>query len=344
MTYKDVLRDLKNDCLDNLYLFYGMEYYLIENTIHTIKQKIIDTAFEDLNFQFIDGKETNVDIIINACETLPFMGEKRMVLVKDLECFLGKRKNISDQEEERLIQYIGNLPSTTYLFFVVTNEIDKRKKIIKTINKHGKLVEFDKLLEKDIYKWIERTVTKYNKQIKKQEISFLLDLMGYLDKNSTKSLKDLDNEINKLCSYVGDRTLITTQDIELLAPKTIENNIFSLVESIGTKNSDKAFTLLNDMLMDGESEIKILYMITRQFRYLFQIKLLERQGYTPMAIGPKLGLKQFIVKKYLKQAMNFNIDVLKKALEQCLLTDESIKKGRIDQRIGIELLITQFTK
>ncbi|QEK12378.1 DNA polymerase III subunit delta [Crassaminicella thermophila] len=344
MTYKDVLKDLKNDCLDNLYLFYGKEYYLIENTIDKIKQKMIDKAFEDLNFQFIDGKETNVDMIINACETLPFMGEKRMVLIKDLECFFGKRKNISDQEEESLIKYFGNIPSTTHLFFIVTNEIDKRKKIIKMINKYGKVVEFDKLVEKDIYKWIERTFAKYNKQVRKQEISFFLDITGYLEKNSTKSLKDLDNEINKLCSYVGDRNLITTQDIELLAPKSIENNIFSLVESIGTKNSEKALSILSDMLMEGESEIKILYMITRQFRYLFQIKLMEKQGYTPVAIGPKLGLKQFVVKKYLKQALNFNVDILKKALEQCLLTDESIKKGRIDQRMAIELLIAQFAK
>jgi DNA polymerase-3 subunit delta len=344
MNYKDVLKDLKNGELRNLYLFYGHEYYLIENTLNTIKEKTINKGFEDLNYQFIDGKETDVDAIIHACETLPFMGERRMVLVKDLECFLGKRKNISEEEEERLHKYFTNLPDTTQLFFVATQEIDKRKKIIKVIKKHGEMVAFDKLTEKDIYKWIQKTFKKSNKEIKNKEIAFLLELTGYLDRNSNKNLKDLDNEINKLCSFLGDRVLVTSSDIELLAPKSMENNIFSLVEFIGTKNADRALSFFNDMLIEGESEIKILYMITRQFRYLFQIKLMEKQGYTAMAIGPKLGLRQFVVKKYLKQAMNFDVEMLKKALKTCLHTDESIKKGKMDQRLGIELLITQFGK
>ncbi|QXM06213.1 DNA polymerase III subunit delta [Crassaminicella indica] len=342
MNYKEVLKDLKNDALNNLYLFYGQEYYLIENILNSIKEKIINKGFEDLNYQFIDGKETDVNTIINACETLPFMAERRMVLVKDLECFFGKRKNISDGEEERLTKYFANLPATTHLFFVVTQDIDKRKKIIKAISKYGKIVAFEKLSERDMHKWILKSFKKYNKEINDREISYFLDITGYLDKNSNKNLKDLDNEINKLCSFLGDRIVVTSSDIELLAPKSIENNIFSLVESIGRKNTDKALSLFSDMLMEGESEIKILYMITRQFRYLFQIKLMEKQGYTPMAIAPKLGLRQFVVKKYLQQAMNFDEKMLKKALQACLDTDESIKKGKIDQRLGIELLITQF--
>ncbi|MCT4605297.1 MAG: DNA polymerase III subunit delta [Marinisporobacter sp.] len=344
MDYKDVLKDLKNGQLNNLYLFYGREYYLIENTINVIKEKTINKGFEDLNYQFIDGKETDVDTIIHACETLPFMGEKRMVLVKDLECFFGKRKNISEGEEERLIKYFTDLSDTTQLFFIATQEIDKRKKIIKAIKKHGEMVSFDKLKERDLHKWVQKIFKKYNKEIKEKEIAFLLELIGYLDRNSNKNLKDLDNEINKLCSFLGDRNLVTSKDIELLAPKSMENNIFSLVEFIGSKNTDKALSFFNDMLMEGESEIKILYMITRQFRYLFQIKLMEKQGYTAMAIGPKLGLRAFVTKKYLSQARNFEAEVLRKALEVCLYTDESIKKGKIDQRLGIELLITQFGK
>lgn len=344
MNYKDVLLDLKNDCLGHLYLFYGIESYLIEHTIHAIKEKVIDKNFESLNYQVMDGKETTVDQIINACETLPFMGAKRMIYIKDLECFYNKKKNISEGEEERLITYFQNLPATTHLFFVVTEAVDKRKKIVKAIKKHGEIVVFDKLTEKDAYKWVAKTFGKQHKKIYEKEITFLLEVTGYLDKNSVKSLKDLENEINKLVSFVGDKKIIQREDIELLAPRFIENNIFSLVEAIGTKNGDKALKLLNDMLLEGEAETKILYMIIRQFRHLLQIKLMEAQGYTAMAIAPKLGLQQFVVKKYLKQAMNFSVDGLRKALQECLWIDESMKRGRIDQRLGIELFISKFAR
>ncbi|WP_053957585.1 DNA polymerase III subunit delta [Inediibacterium massiliense] len=342
MDYKDVLKDLKNKQLKNLYLLYGTEYYLMDHTMDTLKKGIVDPSFEQFNYQMIDGKEANINRIINACETLPFMGNKRMVVVKDLECFTGKRNNISEEEEKNLLEYFKNIPDTTYLFFVSKQDVDQRKKIVKAIKSYGDIIVCSKLLEKDVYKWIQKSFHKYNKEIKDREIVLLVEMIGYLDKNSQKTLEDLDQEIHKLCSYVGDRKTILKDDIEILAPKTIENNIFALVEAIGTKDVEKALYLFNDMIMEGEAETKILYMITRQFRHLFQIKIMENQGYTPMAIAPKLGLKQFVVKKYLNQARNFNIQTLKKSLEVCLSTDEAIKKGRMDGKVGMEMLIVQF--
>ncbi len=342
MSYKEVVKDLKNNCLGNLYLFYGTEHYLLENTMTMIQEKIINKTFDTLNYQEMDGKETTVGDIINACETLPFMGEKRMIIVKDLECFFSKRKNISEEDEEKLILYFENIPSTTHLFFIATKDIDKRKKIVRSIKKKGKMVEFNKLSEKEVYRWIHKVFEKFHKKIGDKEIAFLLDITGYLDKNSSKNLKDLENEIIKISNYAEDQSVITSKDIDLLTAKSIDNNIFHLVECIGEKNASQALVLLNDMLLGGEAELKILYMITREFRFLYQIKLLEKQGYTPMAIAPKLGIQQFLVRKYLKQTQHFDTDILKKGLEQCLYTDESIKTGKIAPRLAIELLISRF--
>ncbi|MFZ5965590.1 MAG: DNA polymerase III subunit delta [Bacillota bacterium] len=342
MDYKEVIAALKNDQLSNLYLFYGNETYLIEHTLHTIKEKLLDPHFLDLNYQVMDGKEITIGELMNACETLPFMGDKRMLIIKDSEYFTNKRKGISEEEEERLISYLADIPETTYLFFQQFDEIDKRKKTTKAVGQHGKVVEFSKLTGKDASKWVQKTFGKYGKTIDDGNISYFLEITGYLDRNSNKSLKDLENEIVKLVHYVDDRKAVKEEDISSIAVKTLDNDIFLLVESIGEKNGDKSLALLNDMLIGGESEIKILFMITRQFRYLYQMKLLEAQGYTAMAIAPKLGIQQFVVKKYIRQAMNFDVNTLRKALEECLLTDSQIKKGKIEQRLGIELLICKF--
>ncbi|WP_198153303.1 DNA polymerase III subunit delta [Thermotalea metallivorans] len=342
MGYKDVLTDLKNDQLSHIYLFHGVEYYLMEHMLQGIKSKLVDEGFQALNYQMMDGKETTIDQIINACETLPFMGESRLVVIKDLECFSGKRKNISEEEEKKLAAYLSDIPPTTYLVFMVTEGIDKRKKIVKDIGQYGKIIEFDKLQGTELNKWIIKSFSRYGKKIGEKEVAFFLDVTGYMERNSNKNLKDLENEIKKISDYLGEKTAVTLQDIDLLASKTIENNIFRLVESIGEKNGERALTLFNDMLLEGEAEIRILYMITRQFRLLYQIKLMEAQGYTPMAIAPKLGLQQFVVKKYLNQAANFDKNTLRKALQKCLDTDGGIKKGKIGPRLGVELLISEF--
>ncbi len=344
MDYKDVIKDLKNHRLDHLYLFYGEEQYLLEHTLNKVKETIINSNFEALNYQILYGQDLKADEIINACETLPFMGEKRMVCIKDLEWFSGKGKNITLEEEKKLFKYLKNLPDTTHLFFIMRKEVDKRRKIFKLISEHGQVVEFSKLKGNEIYKWIEKIFRKCGKKIDLKTIVFFLDFTGYLERGSTKRLTDLENEIIKISSYMGNRCVVEQEDIKLLIIPSIENNIFRMLESIGTKESGKSFHILNEMLLEGEPIAKILYMIIKQFRFLYQVKLLETQGYTPAAIRSKLNIQSFQVKKYLKQAKNFNLQLLRKALDSCLYVDESVKKGRIEPKLGIELLIGKFAK
>ncbi|MBF8982021.1 DNA polymerase III subunit delta [Lutibacter sp. B2] len=344
MNYIELLKSLKEDKLEQLYLFCGKEYYLIEKTISTIKDDLVDKDFQALNYQLIDGQNTSVDFILNACETLPFMREKRVVIIKNFECFFSKRKNINEDGEKKIAEYLSEMPKSTYLFFLVTEEIDKRKKLFKSIKKCGRIIEFNKLSGTELHKWIVKMFKKRNKSISNKEGSLLIEVVGYEDRNSIKTLKDLENEIEKLSSYVGERDYITCQDIETISPKSLENNIFTLVESIGENKTDQALLLLNDMLLQGESEVKILYMIIRQFRHLYQIKLMINQGYTNIGIGPKLKLQPFVVTKYIRQVKHFNIEALKEVLEECLYTDANIKQGKINPRLGIELLIGKFSK
>ena len=88
---------------------------------------LIDPQFRDLNYQVMDGSEVGVDEIINACETLPFMSDRRLIVVKD-SVFLTNRRNGSDNQNsvedgKRLGEYIKDIPPTTYVIFYVRNGI-----------------------------------------------------------------------------------------------------------------------------------------------------------------------------------------------------------------------------
>ena len=342
MEYKELLEELKGDQLGHLYLFHGIEKFYMEYALHKIKKKIVSDGLENLNYQVIDGKDATLDTVKNACETTPFLSGKRMVIIKDMENLYSKKSNTKEDEELKLIKYIENLPEYTHLFFSSMEPIDSRKKFVKAIAKSGKIVEFPKLSLKELSKWIQKVFSNYKKGISEQDVHILIEAIGYLDKNSSKNLKDVENEIKKICNYIGDRKNITIQDIELMTPKNIENNIFSMVEAIGLKNGGKALAYLNDILLEGEPEIRVLHMITRQFRLLYQVKLLEKQGYTSTTIAPKINMQLYVVKKLLNQALNFDVGILENAMRQCLQTDIEMKKGKIDHRLGIEILISKF--
>lgn len=345
MSYKNIIEDLKNDFSNRLYLFYGEEQYLIEETLYRFKRKIVDENFEAFNYQIFDGEEFSIGEFVDACETLPFMGQKRMIVVKDLDWLSEKGKSTATKEEEEIMSNcLKNLPDTTYLFFVTSKEVDHRRKIVKWIQAYGKKVEFAKLKENEIAQWIKAKVKEYGKTIEAQSIAFFLDVTGYLENNSKMRLSDLDNEIKKIVSYIGDKKRIEKEDIDFITIRSMESNIFRMLECIGTNESERSLKIFDEMLLEGEAIAKIGYMITRQFRFLYQVKLMEAQGYTPAEISSKLNIRPFQTRKYIKQAMNFDSQTLRKALDYCLEMDKNIKKGGIDARFGIELLIRQFAR
>ena len=202
MNYKDIINDIKNRNIKNTYLFYGKEYYLIENAIKEIKLTLNDGMI-DFNLDIIDGREIALDQLISSIETLPFMDDRKIVILKDFELLKGKKKNFSDEDEKYFTEYIDNIPQTTTLVFIVYGDIDKRKSLVKKISKNGIVFNCDKLSDMDLFKWVKKKFDNKNVLIDNAQIMYFINQEGYLDKSSEKTLSDLENEINKISSFVG---------------------------------------------------------------------------------------------------------------------------------------------
>lgn len=341
MSFKNILNDINNSNLAGVYLFYGNEKYLIDKSLEEIKDAYIDSTNESFNYISYDDFKGEAEQLIDSCETLPFMGSKRLIVVRCPELFNGKRSPINSDDEGKLAKYFQNIPETTSLIFIGDNKIDKRKKIVKEIKKHGKIIEFDKLRHKDLSKWIYKKFKGINKSIELATIEKLIIALGYLDKNSSKTLYDIENEIKKIANFNSNSDTIDSKDINKIVSKSIENNIFSLVDAVAEKNSDEALKIINQMLISGEPEGRILYMIVRQFKILYKVKLMVDRGYTTIAIAPKISLPQYIVKKYLKQANSFTSDDLMTILNKSIETDRNIKTGKMTAKLALEVLITE---
>ena len=157
MDYKDIIRNIKNKNFENIYLLYDREYYLIDNAIKNFKESLNESMI-DFNLDVIDGKEVFLDQLLSSIETLPFMDDKKITIVKDFELLKGKRKNFSEGDEKYFIDYLDNISESTVLVFVVYGEVDKRKKIVKKIQEKGIVFNCDKISDMDLFKWTEKEV------------------------------------------------------------------------------------------------------------------------------------------------------------------------------------------
>ena len=326
MNYKDIINDIKNRNIKNTYLFYGKEYYLIENAIKEIKSSLNDGMI-DFNLDVIDGRETTLDQLISSIETLPFMDDRKIVILKDFELLKGKKKNFSDEDEKYFTEYIENIPQTTTLVFIVYGDVDKRKSLVKKISKNGIVFNCDKLSDMDLFKWVKKKFDNKNVLIDNAQIMYFINQEGYLDKSSEKTLSDLENEI-----------------IDQLSQKKVENDIFKLIDYIGQKNSSDAMKILNDMLYEGESVFGIFSMIARQFKVIMQVRQLQIQGHTSKSIAERLKLHPFVVGKALKQTKNFSDEVIIDIVNSILESDFKIKNGLVRDTLSIEMLISKYCK
>ena len=343
MDYKDIINNIKNRDLKNTYLFYGREYYLIENAIKEIKSTL-NEGMIDFNLDIVDGRDTTLDQLISSIETLPFMDDRKIVILKDFELLKGKKKNFSDDDEKYFTDYIDNIPQSTILFLVVYGDVDKRKSLIKKISKNGIVFNCDKLSDMDLFKWVKKKFELNEVIIDNAQIMYFIEQEGYRDKSSEKTLSDLENEINKISSFVGSNNKVTNDIIDQLSQKKVENDIFKLIDYIGNKNSSDALKILSDMLYEGESVFGIFSMIARQFKVIMQVRQLQIQGHSSKSIADRLKLHPFVVGKALKQTKNFSDDVIVDILNNILENDFKIKNGLIRDTLAIEILISKYCK
>lgn len=333
-------KDIKNGLMP-LYLFYGQERYLIDQMVDKMIDKYVPDTYRDFNLVIFDGEKASVDDIIDACETVPFFSELKVVMVKNCTFFRAKKSNLNDAGEKRLLEYFNGPLESTKLFFISNQAVDKRKKICKNLQKQGRLIEFGKLEEGLFRRWMHKKIKSQGKDLENATLSYLVNRMAYMDKHSSKNLLDVDNELRMICSSLLDRDMIETSDIDKFVKKPLDADIFMMVDAVGQKQAEKAIKIMHELVRRGEKELMIFSMVCRQFRLLKKIKMLVDEGYNQASIAKLIGAHPYAVKNIMKQIHRFNNKDLTKILVKCSDLDYKMKSTAIDSVLAMETLIVE---
>lgn len=339
MIYNEFLKKINNDNIASSYLFVGVEEYMMSLAIEKIKDKYIDPNFETLNYTRLNGRDTFLDDLMNSCETLPFMSDKKLVVVKDAYAFL---ENIKDSSEKDFYNYMDDLGD--YLILVLldsSSSIRKNTRFYKYFNKNKKAVEFNKLFNNDLVSWANSTLALHKKKMSMADINYFIDNSSYRSRNINVSLYDVENELLKLIDF-SKNTLITRDDIDNVLAKSIDTNIFELLNAINKNDSETAINVFNDMYISNEPIPRIFHMITRQIRLLLAYKLYRNKGYNDGLIQEKLGIKSFEFGKIRTQSFNFQEERLEEIMEYLLQMDLKLKTVSSQDKLEMEILLVKL--
>lgn len=314
--------DIKKEEFRQVYLLYGEEAYLRKQYKNKLRDAL-STQGDTMNIHYFEGKGISIPQLIDLAETLPFLAKRRVILLENSGFF--------KQGGDQLAEYLQS-PCETAFFLFAETEVDKRSRLYKTVNKFGCCVEFAHQDESTLKKWILSLVKKEGKQITEQALSHFIAKVG-------TDMENIRMELEKLFCYCLKQEAIAIEDMDAVCVSRISSHIFDMVNAIADKRQKMALDLYYDLLALKEPPMRILFLIARQYNVLLQVKQLKKKGFGNKEIGEKVGLPGFIAGKYVAQAARFKETELKSAVTKCVETEEAVKTGRLQDVMGVEMLI-----
>lgn len=338
LTENELKSQIKSCKLNNLYLLYGEEKYLISHYTSKLIDVVLDGTINDFNFKKFKASDISVDSLEEFIEVLPFLSSKKCVVVSDLEI---EKFNVT--EIKKLKEIVSKIPETTILIISQSNidastyKSSKWNSFIKLVEKHGNVINFKKLsrlsLEKQIINWAR----KLNLNISKNSVEKLIEYCG-------DDLLNLRSELEKLSAF-ADNGEITEDDIELLVSKKAEANVFDLTKAVSQNNYDRALKILHVLLEKKEEPVAILSLLASNYIDMYRVKVAKNSGVPTNQIAELFDYKrkEFRLTLASKACDNYSLKDLRKYISFLKEIDLKLKSSKDDNKILLEKLLVKLS-
>lgn len=312
-----------------LILVYGDDTFRVQE-----KAKDLQSAFSKkfdptgLNLS-VFGADAKPGEVFQAIGSLPFMSQKRMVVIRDL---------VSATKKDGEATWAG-LASTPDSSIVVLWESAEPKALEKkplfTMIKKGAdahLYPFPVLEGSLLSKWAADRVKERGGTIAPDALRELCDRVG-------SDLWQMDNEIAKLVAYAGGGA-VTPAMVDELVRATFEGEIFALIDAVSRKEAAKAIRLLQEERWSGANDFQIFSMLARQVRILLgaRVMLDEDPRASSHQLADDMGVHPFVAQKALQQAAKFTLADLRRTHELLFRYDAGMKSGMLDAELAVDLV------
>lgn len=323
---KNILKNIKDNSYAPVYLLYGDENYLLRTYKNKLKEAI--AGDNDMNYSYFEGKDVNIPAIIDIASTMPFLADKRLIIIENSGLF----KTATDEA----VKLVTDIPDECVIIYV-EREVDKRNKLFKKVKESGYICEMTQQNNEVLSRWILDSITREGRKITGNTMNYFLSITG-------NDMENITNELEKVLSYTIGKDVITAQDIDAVCTAQTVNRIFDMITAMALKQRQQAIKLYNDLLTLKEPPMRILFLTSRQFANLLAVKEMTNLGTDNVTIASRLGIQGFLVNKYKNQARSFTAQTLKEAVESCIEAESDVKTGRIEDHLAVEMIILKYSR
>jgi DNA polymerase-3 subunit delta len=318
------------------------------------------------------GAETSLQAILASCDTLPFLAERRLVMVLGLPRKRSVSAEASPGEEpadaalppaqpiepaskpvarskrrsqaqvldakafmEALARYVPNMPPSTVLVVMAEELLDGASPLVMAAKSHGWVRSFTPPRGAELEAWLIQRARAAGGDLDRQAAHALAALGG-------DDLRALASEIEKLSTYVGAGEHIGLSEVQALTPASSRSRIFDLTDALCRRDQTRGLAVLHALLDSGESPLGIVALTATQTRSLIQVKALSEKGMRVPMISKTAGLAPFLVDKLLPLARQFSYAQLEATHRRLEEVDHALKRSKMTPEMALDLLVIEF--
>jgi len=330
-----------------VYVLYGEDTFGRDEAVQTLKERMRALPAGDHNLSEL-GPETSVAALRMSADVVPFLAERRMIIVRGLFGRLAgrgtgarrpgrarsKAAESAPDELQALLDYLADLPQSTSLVFVEDDRLTTGP-IEKAIPRgRAAIREYPRIV--DVAGWVRNRAKFVGVDLDEGGVRELASLGG-------GDLRRLDSELCKLRDYAGGRAVTRTDVREMVVGRDVA--IWTLLDGLAERRADKALSALHALYSQGEPPEALLGRdIAPHYRRLMvarELSLASRQERAGVEVSA-LGLNPATVGRWSDQAAGFERSELEHALEVLLELDRHIKLGETEPEPALEVAVLRL--
>jgi DNA polymerase-3 subunit delta len=314
-----------------LYLLHGEERWFIDRLQDVLLDHAVAPHERDFNFDLFYGAETDARAALNACQAFPMMAERRLVIIRDFD----------RMKENTLFKSLAEQPNPACVVFLVcAGKPNMSHHPYRAIKASGVVEEFKALYPNQVPRWIEALATERGFALEPKAIQMLAEYVG-------SSLSSVAAELDKLATYVGEREVITAEDIVQASGQTRDVNVFELQRAVGERQVDRVLHITERLLQQssnptGESNA-IVAFLTSFFIKLWQLTGLQAGRIPEKEMASAIGVSPYFLRDYLAYLRRYDVRAIDNALSALLAADFELKGGsQRSDRLVLDLMFRKM--
>lgn len=263
-------------------VLFGEDEFQKSRELRAALAELVPTdADRELILAEFDGARTEADggpsvaAVFDDLRTLPFLADRRIVVVRDAEKFISASR-------EALERYM-HAPSPTGTLVLVCRSFPKTTRLYRASQSAGgRIVECKKLTGRALEAYVVDRARASGKRMDPQLAARLIELVG-------ADAGVLSTEVDKLCLFADKRPIIAPEDIDQLIGQSREERVFAAMDAAALGRLGDALNLWHDVLSsDPAGAFKAVGGVAYMLRRWLTAQRFAATGENAYDIAPKV--------------------------------------------------------